>query len=358
MTRSFLYHLTVVTILLMALIAFGGCKRADNRDASGMPDSDMSSANPSPSQEAASENNMTASEPERITPAPAEGDEFVPAEGSSAAIFEEVTAAPEAMASPATVSAPDLVTMPGEDEDGLMSDGLVKYIKGNSVNMREAPALDSNILLRLNNGTEVKLLADEGTWCRVEYMELDGYIHKDYLSETPTIPLSGENVSAASNSLPDSLSSPAIVVKKAQRILELWDGDTLVASYPVGLGWEPVGDKKKEGDGRTPEGKYYVCTRNDKSKFYLSLGLSYPNADDAKEALDNGLIDRGTYEEIVRAIENKSCPPWNTPMGGEIMIHGNGSHMDWTAGCIAVDNNVMDILWRCCPLRTPVTIEP
>jgi len=152
--------------------------------------------------------------------------------------------------------------------------------------------------------------------------------------------------------------NPRLVVKKAERILELWDDDILLATYSIGLGWEPEGDKEMEGDGRTPEGEYYICSRNDQSHYYLSLGVSYPNAEDAQRGLDAGRIDRDTYDEIVSAISRGRRPPWNTDMGGEIMIHGMGGDRDWTAGCIAVDNDVMDILWDNCPTGTPLTILP
>lgn len=178
-------------------------------------------------------------------------------------------------------------------------------------------------------------------------------------STTPSpVPASGDQEEVVSINLGDEVSSPKIIVKKSERVLELWDGDHLYGSYSIGLGWEPIGDKKIEGDGRTPQGTYYVCTRNDRSRFYLSLGVSYPNKEDAKEALEEGTIDQSTYEEIADAIDGKSQPPWYTAMGGEIMIHGMGGDSDWTAGCIAVDNEVMDILWEFCPTKTPIIIEP
>ena len=154
------------------------------------------------------------------------------------------------------------------------------------------------------------------------------------------------------------ISSPRIVIKKSERILELWDGERLYGSYPIGLGREPAGDKQVEGDGRTPEGDYYVCMRNSKSKYYLSLGVSYPNKEDAAAALAAGLIDQNTYQQIAGAIDHESRPPWDTTLGGAIMIHGNGSSSDWTAGCIAVENDVMDILWRHCPNKTSIQIKP
>ena len=153
-------------------------------------------------------------------------------------------------------------------------------------------------------------------------------------------------------------SKPALVVRKSERILELYDGDTKLAGYSIGLGWSPEGHKQKEGDGKTPEGTYRVCVRNSESRFYLSLGVSYPNRNDAEEALARGDIDRSTYQGIVDAHARGDRPPWNTPLGGEIMIHGHGGERDWTAGCIAVDNEVMDVLWANCKIGTVVTIVP
>jgi murein L,D-transpeptidase YafK len=158
--------------------------------------------------------------------------------------------------------------------------------------------------------------------------------------------------------MPARLSRPRIVVDKRARTLELYDGNTLYGRYPVALGFAPVGYKQREGDGKTPEGEYYVCVKNPNSSFHLSLGVSYPNAEDAARGLASGLIDKATHERIKAAIAARRCPPWNTALGGEIMIHGSGSQSDWTFGCIAVENDVMDILFRVCPLGTAIKINP
>ena len=149
-----------------------------------------------------------------------------------------------------------------------------------------------------------------------------------------------------------------IIIKKSERLLQLWQRDTLAVQYPVGLGFSPQGDKQKEGDGNRREGSYYICMRNEKSRFYKSFGLSYPNSEDAKKGLEAGLIDITTYDLINQKINESSCPPWHTALGGEICIHGHGSHSDWTQGCIAVENSVMDVLWQLCPLGTAVIILP
>lgn len=149
-----------------------------------------------------------------------------------------------------------------------------------------------------------------------------------------------------------------IRVYKGERRLELWKDGALEHACAVGLGFSPTGHKEREGDGRTPQGTYYVCTRNDQSRYYLSLGLSYPNEADAAAALAEGRISPEECEEIAEAIRAGRRPPWNTPLGGEIMIHGRGGGSDWTAGCVAVDDGDMDILWEHGALGTVVQIYP
>lgn len=149
-----------------------------------------------------------------------------------------------------------------------------------------------------------------------------------------------------------------IVVYKADRRLELWENGQLTNAYSIGLGKNAEGRKEKEGDLKTPEGEYYVCTRNQYSKFYLALGVSYPNIEDAQYGLENGIIDEQTYNSIETAIQNGQCPPWDTALGGEIMIHGHGGSKDWTKGCIAVDDEVMDVLWETCTVGTKIFINP
>lgn len=151
---------------------------------------------------------------------------------------------------------------------------------------------------------------------------------------------------------------PKIMVLKSERALLLCDGGTPVARMHVALGRDASGPKLREGDMRTPEGVYAVCVRNEKSKYRLALGLNYPNAEDAARGLAAGIIDQAHHDAIARAIKKGQRPPWDTPMGGEIMIHGGGSQRDWTAGCVALDNDCVDFLWKHVPIGTVVEIKP
>jgi L,D-transpeptidase catalytic domain len=154
------------------------------------------------------------------------------------------------------------------------------------------------------------------------------------------------------------LASPKIVVRKSARELTLFAGERAVRVYRVGLGSNPEGDKIRQGDGRTPEGTFYVCVKNPNSKYYLSLGLSYPNKEHAERGLSSALINRRQYDQIMNAIKVKARPPWDTILGGEVFIHGRGSKSDWTLGCIALDDGDMKELFDAIPKGAPVIVEP
>jgi murein L,D-transpeptidase YafK len=154
------------------------------------------------------------------------------------------------------------------------------------------------------------------------------------------------------------LKDPRIVIYKSKRRLELHSDGRVVRTYAIGLGFSPVGDKQKEGDGRTPEGDFYIFVKNPKSAYYLSLGVSYPNIEDAERGLRDGLISNAQHAQILRAIRNKTAPPQYTSLGGLIYIHGNGAGSDWTWGCVALDNANMKELFDSVAVGTPVTIKP
>jgi murein L,D-transpeptidase YafK len=154
------------------------------------------------------------------------------------------------------------------------------------------------------------------------------------------------------------LRDPKIVVKKAQRKLLLFSAGKLVRTYRIGLGLSPAGDKVRAGDRRTPEGEFYIFTKNDKSAFYLSLGLSYPNATHAQRGLRDGLITRAQYDLITRALRAGKAPPQDTRLGGDIYIHGNGARSDWTWGCVALENEDIRELFDAVSVGMPVRIEP
>ena len=116
---------------------------------------------------------------------------------------------------------------------------------------------------------------------------------------------------------------------------------------PIALGRCPVGRKRQEGDGRTPEGVYAICLVKEQGKFGRSLGLSYPNQQDADLGLQEGRIDLSTHQVILERLAAGLRPPWGTPLGGEVYIHEGGTASDWTQGCIALNSSDMDVLFPC-----------
>ncbi|MDJ0628472.1 MAG: L,D-transpeptidase family protein [Rhodobacter sp.] len=131
-----------------------------------------------------------------------------------------------------------------------------------------------------------------------------------------------------------------IVVMKEARKMYLYHHDEVLAEHRIDLGFGPRGDKQFEGDGKTPEGRYFIDRRNPNSSFHLSLGISYPNAEDIAAARSAG----------------------RSP-GGDIFIHGKAKPLqkrgtDWTAGCIAVSNREIEWIYAMVKNGTVIDIYP
>lgn len=149
-----------------------------------------------------------------------------------------------------------------------------------------------------------------------------------------------------------------IRIYKSNRVLELWSESSLMNVFPIGIGKAESGHKQFEGDMKTPEGEYKICVKNPKSKFYLSLGLNYPNPKDAEMAYQNKLISENEFSEIQLAHQNQKRPPWNTILGGQIYIHGDLENKSWTEGCIRMYKDDISLLFSVIEVGTSVFIHP
>jgi uncharacterized protein YijF (DUF1287 family) len=151
-----------------------------------------------------------------------------------------------------------------------------------------------------------------------------------------------------------------ILVDKQARVLTLYAGGDAVKSYPIALGFDPVRDKEREGDGRTPEGDFVITEALDRhlaARYGArSLRLSYPNAEDAARGLRQKLITPAQAAAIVAAAQAGRQPPQTTPLGGSIRIHGGGVGNDWTAGCVALRDADVTELYRFVGVGTRVRV--
>ena len=150
-----------------------------------------------------------------------------------------------------------------------------------------------------------------------------------------------------------------IVRKEARLLLVLTDGRE-ERSYPVTLGRNWAADKAVEGDEATPLGEFYICAKNPRSRYFLSLCISYPNAEDAARGLTAGLISTAEHAQILDAMNARRMPPQNTRLGGEIYIHGHSDSGEpqGTRGCIALNNADMQDLYDRVAIGTSVAIVP
>jgi murein L,D-transpeptidase YafK len=153
------------------------------------------------------------------------------------------------------------------------------------------------------------------------------------------------------------MSARRLIIAKHNRALVVYDGDEEVMRVPVVLGRNP-GDKRREGDLATPEGAFYICSKNLDSQYHRFLGLSYPNLEDADRGLLEKLITTAEYEQIRDAIAQKKCPPWKTALGGEVGLHGPCPNVTWTHGCIAMSVEQIERLYDLLEIGDEVTVLP
>jgi len=152
-----------------------------------------------------------------------------------------------------------------------------------------------------------------------------------------------------------------IHVWKQRHAMVLQQGDEVIRRFEVALGKDPASSKEQQGDGRTPEGNYYICEKRPNSRFHRFLGISYPNIEDAERAYDEHLISADEWADIFFANLRETTPPWQTALGGRVGIHGYGGRelipVDWTEGCIAVSDADIEYLYDQVPLGTRVIIS-
>jgi len=152
--------------------------------------------------------------------------------------------------------------------------------------------------------------------------------------------------------------NPEIYVYKEKRRLYVIQANVMVRDYPIGLGFNPVGDKESEGDGRTPEGDFLICRKDPVGRFNKALVLNYPDRKHAERALFAGILSPLEFKEILTAVERKAMPPWSGKLGGLLCMHAGEPYKDRTQGSIALYNSDMDELFNIASTGTPVHIRP
>jgi len=156
-----------------------------------------------------------------------------------------------------------------------------------------------------------------------------------------------------------------LLVDTKARKIEVKKGEQTIETLPsIAIGRGGAGFKNHRGDNITPFGSYRIGWVGEKSNFRKFFGLTYPSVEDAEKALANGVIDQVTYDRILTAHRYHQIPPQNTPLGGQIGIHGLGrgdirvhKAFDWTHGCIALTNGQIDHLSQLVDTGTVVKIK-
>lgn len=141
-----------------------------------------------------------------------------------------------------------------------------------------------------------------------------------------------------------------IQIDKSKYTLTLKVSETAIKSYPVVLGFNPVDDKMKEGDGCTPEGTFKIRSQYPHKSWNKFIWIDYPTTESwkkFKQRKKDGVI------------------PKNAKIGGEIGIHGvpKGADMaidlgrNWTLGCISLKNKDVDEVYSLVKAGTKIVIN-
>lgn len=152
---------------------------------------------------------------------------------------------------------------------------------------------------------------------------------------------------------------------KSERRVELLtqtsEGLKTIKSYDMSLGFEPMGHKTQEGDGKTPEGRYMLDWKNPNSKYNLSIHVSYPNQADRDQARARGVSPGG--EIFLHGMPNNTKPwAWliSPAFNGSVneMIHSILQDYDWTLGCVALRDQDIEEIYENLEVPTPIEIFP
>lgn len=218
------------------------------------------------------------------------------------------------------------------------ADSDMVYTTSGPVNLRQGPSTAGAVVRRLWQNQTLRRKREENGWSRVCTLSgQTGWVRSDLVSDT------------------------WIKVHKKERTLTLMRGDMAVRSWKMALcPFNPLEDKMHQGDGGTPEGRFFVCEalREPGAAKYgaRSMRLSYPSVEDARRGLVEGVVTRTQYKAILLAVRQGRMPLQNTGLGGSIRIHGGGAGADWTLGCIGMEDADIRELFELVPPRVRVEV--
>jgi murein L,D-transpeptidase YafK len=163
------------------------------------------------------------------------------------------------------------------------------------------------------------------------------------------------------------LENAHILIEKHSYSLNLYEDSVLIKTYRANFGLNINNPKSKANDKATPVGEYTICDIDTVHKYYKFLRLNYPNLNDAAEALRKNIITQKEFDELKFQFYYEDCTDANTPLGGNVGIHGIGEYnsifknlpfvFNWTDGSVAVTNEDINEIYSVVKKGTKVVIR-
>jgi murein L,D-transpeptidase YafK len=141
-----------------------------------------------------------------------------------------------------------------------------------------------------------------------------------------------------------------ILVKKSERVVEVLYKDELLIAYSCVLGFDSIGDKMQEGDGKTPEGLFKIKAMYPHRSWSYFIWFDYPN--------------EISYQRFKERKANKTISQ-AAAIGGQVGFHGVPEKndeiiekkIDWTLGCISLSTKDITDLYQSIGLETTIEIR-
>ncbi len=139
-----------------------------------------------------------------------------------------------------------------------------------------------------------------------------------------------------------------VVVMKSDHRLEVYYYGEKVAEHPIALSFRGLAPREVWEDSLTPEGEFLIASMQYESVFgprqmllettEQSLSAYVAQYDqEGKGRIAAWEAEHGALDTIWDVYDfNKTNSEYR--MWNDILIHGGGTHRDWTLGCIALDN--------------------
>ena len=138
-------------------------------------------------------------------------------------------------------------------------------------------------------------------------------------------------------------------IEKSKYLLTILYSGEPIKAYPVVFGKDPVNDKQREGDSRTPEGDFALTRLYPHKDWTKIMMLNYPTPDSWRKFGENKSAKRIRSDATI----GSAIGIHGVPAGHDDAVE---SRQNWTLGCISLKTADIEEVYSVCRCGTKVQI--